>query len=60
MSEIKGQLLGIIMVLIIFGAVSGTIAGVFLNSRETITEKSTNMTSGVETTLAQSVLTYGD
>ena len=66
MSEIKGQLLGIIMVLIIFGAVSVTVATIFKDSRDKITEKSNDMTSGVETTLRLptnnngQLLAYGD
>ena len=60
MSEIKGQLLGIVMVLIIFGAVSGPIAGIFYTTREKITEKSTDMTTGVENTLKRPMLSYND
>lgn len=58
MSEIKGQLLGIIMVLVIFGAVSVTIATLFSTSNEKIVEKSTNLTKPFEDELASSLLTY--
>ena len=51
MSEIKGQLLGIIMVLLIFGTVSGVVAGVFATLKNTIASKSENMVSDVQTDL---------
>ena len=44
MSEIKGQLLGIILVIIIFGAVAGTLATVF-----------TNMTNSVSSEMAKAI-----
>lgn len=39
MSEIKGQLLGILLVLVIFGSVSVALAGVFKTMSDKITEK---------------------
>ena len=42
MSEIKGQLLGILLVLVVFGAVSATLAGVFTKTANQISEKSEN------------------
>ena len=39
MSEIKGQLLGVILVLIIFGAVATTMGVVFKNSLSTVSTK---------------------
>ena len=53
MSEIKGQLLGIVMVLLIFGTVSGVVAGVFAKLKNTITNKSTTMISDVDEALEQ-------
>lgn len=44
MSEIKGQLLGIILVIIIFGAVAGGLATVFQN-----------MTSSVSSEMAKAI-----
>ena len=54
MSEIKGQLLGIVMVLLIFGTVSVVIAGVFSNLKNTIANKSTTMITDVDAALEQS------
>ena len=45
MSEIKGQLLGIILVLVVFGAIAATLTGVFTtlsNSVETEVGKVSN------------------
>lgn len=39
MSEIKGQLLGIILVLMIFGAVAGVMTTVFNGMTSTVEEK---------------------
>lgn len=39
MSEIKGQILGILLVLAIFGAVSGVLVAAFKNSANNIAEK---------------------
>ena len=51
MSEIKGQLLGIVMVLLIFGTVSGVIAGVFVRLKNTINSQSQNMITDVQSDL---------
>ena len=48
MSEIKGQLLGIVMVLLIFGTISSVVAGVFVKLRNTITSQSENMITNLE------------
>ena len=48
MSEIKGQLLGIVMVLLIFGTASGVVAGVFAKLKNTITAHSENMITDVQ------------
>ena len=47
MSEIKGQLLGIILVITIFGAVSTAVAAIF-----------TNLTNAVETEVSKEVDSY--
>lgn len=47
MSEIKGQLLGIILVVTIFGAVSTAVAAIF-----------TNLTNAVETEITKEVDSY--
>ena len=39
MSEIKGQLLGIVLVLIVFASVSLAVSGIFTNTVEKVTEK---------------------
>ena len=38
MSEIKGQLLGLILVLMVFGAVGGAIKKVFTDMKDTVVE----------------------
>ena len=43
MSEIKGQLLGIILVLVIFGGISLSLATVFSNTADQISEKSEDL-----------------
>ncbi len=48
MSELKGQLLGIIMVLIIFGAVGGVLGALFGESANKIIDKSENLTQPFE------------
>ena len=53
MSEIKGQLLGIILVLMIFAVTSGVIATVFKKAGDSITLKSEHTFDG-----ASSVLNY--
>ena len=39
MSEIKGQILGIILVLTVFGAVGGTLVAIFKNLANTVESK---------------------
>lgn len=39
MSEIKGQLLGIVLVLIVFASVSLAVSGIFANTVDKVTEK---------------------
>lgn len=51
MSEIKGQLLGVILVLIIFAAVSTTMGLVFSQSVNKVSEKYSGVTSSAETQL---------
>ena len=55
MSEIKGQLLGIILVLMIFAAVSGVVAIVFNNASQSISNKADHAFDG-----AASALHYTD
>ena len=42
MSEIKGQLLGILLVLVVFGSVSVAVASAFKGISDKITEKAEN------------------
>ena len=60
MSEIKGQLLGIVMVLLIFGTVSGVIAGVFVRLKNTINSQSQNMITDVQSDLNATSNSNGD
>ena len=60
MSEIKGQLLGIVMVLLIFGTVSGVIAGVFVRLKNTINSQSQNMVTDVQSDLNATSASNGD
>lgn len=61
MSELKGQLLGIIMVLVIFGTVSVAVAQIFKTSKEKITTEATNITKDAEDTLnGRALLTYNN
>ena len=61
MSEIKGQLLGIIMVLVIFGVVSAAVAQIFADSKSKMTTEAGSVTTAAETTLkGRALLTYGD
>lgn len=52
MSEIKGQLLGIILLLIVFASVSVGIASVFNTAKTTMTEKATQVVDDTETLLS--------
>ena len=60
MSEIKGQLLGIIMVLVIFAAISVTVGTIFANMEDSIFEKSTDLTKPMEDSFASNVLSYSN
>jgi hypothetical protein len=42
MSEIKGQLLGMLMVLLVFSAVAAAVWGTFQNMKERITQKASD------------------
>lgn len=52
MSEIKGQLLGIILVLVVFGAISVAMASVYKATGEQIVEKATNPAGAAETEIS--------
>ena len=56
MSEIKGQLLGIILVLVIFGAVSAAVAQIFADSRAKMETEAGSVTSTAEATLKDRAL----
>lgn len=43
MSEIKGQLLGIILVLMLFGTVAGVMTSAFKKLGDTVTEKTEDL-----------------
>lgn len=47
MSEIKGQILGIILVLTVFGAVGGTLVGIFRSLASTVENKTASEMSGI-------------
>lgn len=49
MSEIKGQLLGIILVLMIFGVIGVALKGVFENMKDTVEDTVADITDGVGT-----------
>ena len=51
MSEIKGQLLGIILVLVVFGAISVTMATVFKNTGTKISQKANDPAGDAETVI---------
>lgn len=53
MSEIKGQLLGLVLVLVIFAAVSAGLATVFTSTAGQITTKSENIDTSIETFMAE-------
>ena len=48
MSEIKGQLLGIVLVIMIFAVVSTTIASIFVDTKDTIAFRAQYATQGSE------------
>lgn len=47
MSEIKGQILGIILVLTVFGAVGGTLVGIFKSLASTVENKTNSEMSEI-------------
>ena len=47
MGELKGQLLSVLLVLVIFGAIGGALYGAYVNTKTKITEK----TGSLETTI---------
>ncbi len=47
MSEIKGQLLGMLLVLVLFGAVAGALYGMFSKSTDEISQRVDQETSFV-------------
>ena len=47
MSEIKGQLLGMVLVLVLFSAVAATMYGIFTKSTNTISQRVDQETSFV-------------
>lgn len=53
MSEIKGQLLGIVLVLVIFGAISVTLATVFKSTASSISRKADDPAANAESVLAE-------
>lgn len=58
MSEIKGQLLGIILVLVIFGGISVAMATVFKNTAEQVSDKSEDLGKEASQTIAPSGLLH--
>ena len=61
MSEIKGQLLGIILVLVIFGTVSVAVAQVFKSSKEKMVTQAGSVTEAAEETIsARAFLSYNE
>ncbi len=53
MSEIKGQLLGIILTLMVFAAVSVTVASLYNSTAEKVTTYGTNVESGAAAEMGQ-------
>ncbi len=49
MGEIKGQLLAIILVLIVFGAISVALVQVFKDTADQVSEKTTGSTAAAQT-----------
>lgn len=48
MSEIKGQILGVVLVLIVFGAVAAALVPAFTNASDTIADRIEGAASGEE------------
>lgn len=62
MSEIKGQLLGIILTIVVFGATSLVLAQTFANTSDQVATQSANETDAITEALYGSgnLLSYGD
>ena len=61
MSEIKGQLLGLILVLVIFGTVSVAVAQIFKDSANKMNEEAEDITATAEATLSsRALLSFDD
>ena len=58
MSEIKGQLLGIILTLMVFAAVSVTIAAVYKRSASSVTQRSEGIEDSIDTELTSNSLLH--
>lgn len=58
MSEIKGQLLGIILTLMVFAAVSVTVAAVYKQSASKVTQRSENIEDAIDTELTANGLLH--
>ena len=50
MSEIKGQILGIILVLAIFGAIGAALKGVFSSMKDSVVEQVETITNDASST----------
>lgn len=48
MSEIKGQILGIVLVLAIFGAIAGVMVSIFRQTADKVEDQLSNEVAGVE------------
>ena len=65
MSEIKGQLLTIILVLVVFGGISVAIAGIFKSTAKQVENKSMNLGADAtevfsDVSMPSSLLSYRD
>lgn len=58
MSEIKGQLLGIILTVMVFAAISVTIAALYKGTANQVTERSENVADAVDTVLTNNGLMH--
>lgn len=52
MSEIKGQLLGIILVLMVFGIVGGALKGVFSEMKDKVVESVENIEDDIDDSMS--------
>lgn len=55
MSEIKGQILGIVLVLAIFGAIAGVMVSMFRQTADKVEDQLSNEVAGVETAKTVSI-----